>query len=218
MSLRQLVGFTCLVIALTIPVAAFEFVACRSDFDAPQGPQFTQSDLFTLALLLIGCGAFAGFGIAYLCLTACNSCHFRSETIVARWQSALNRLANRIQDVLIEGNFDGEPSERLDKEPLPALDTKRFVDALDRETDELLAAVVDAINQAPNATTISELGPKVRTMVAAWTNRAVVVGEKLRIDAAVAELPPLQGPHTNWSRKYRRMKAGEGELAPTPDD
>ncbi len=218
MSLRQLVGFACLVIALTMSLAAFEFVACRSDFDAPQGPHYAQGDLFTLALLLIGCGAFAGFGIAFLCLTTCNSCQFRSETIVARWQTGLNRLADRIQDTLIEGIFDGEPGERVDKEPLPPLDTKRFVEALDGETDELLAAVVEAINQAPNATTISELGPQVRMMVAAWANRAVVVGEKLRIDVAVDKLPPLPGPHSNWTRKFRRMKAAEGELAAKADD
>jgi hypothetical protein len=86
------------------------------------------------------------------------------------------------------------------------------------ELVQLLKAVTREINDAPNAVSIAARGPELSKLLDAWAKRALEVGEKLRIDAAVAELPALNRPHTNWTKKFRRMKAAEGKLLPATDD
>jgi hypothetical protein len=167
-----------------------------------------------------------------------------ASSIAAWWHAKMDRAANCIQDWLIEWDLENEI--RLFKEtppPLPAIDSAAFAEAMMPEINELLDAITQRINEAPNGTSVSAQGPAVRKLLDAWTKRALEVGEQLRVDAALEEpatfdplansaasqdrpfpvaatenRPMLDSLHSNWVRKFRRMKAAEGELAAAADD
>jgi hypothetical protein len=142
-----------------------------------------------------------------------------TDSLLAWWNATMDRVANFIQDCLIEWDLENE-TRRFGETPppLPPLDANAFAEAMLPEINQLLDAVTQRINEAPSAPSISGHGPEVRKLVEAWTKRALEVGEQLRIDAAADELPALNTPHSDWARKFRRMKAAEGELAPTADE
>ena len=138
--------------------------------------------------------------------------------VSAWWNAKTDRVANFIQDWLIEWDLDNEPRLPKETHPLPPLHTEAFAEAMVPEINQLLDAVAQQINDAPNGTSVGAQNSEVRKILEAWTKRALEVGEQLRIDAATEELPPLNTPHSNWTRKFRRMKAAEGELAAAADE
>jgi hypothetical protein len=142
-----------------------------------------------------------------------------AASISSWWNAKTDRLANCIQDWLIEWDLGSEP--RPPKEtapPLPPLDANALTEAMLPEINQLLDAVAEQINDAPNGTSVAAQSPKVRKVLEAWAARALEVGEQLRVDAAMEELPPLKTRHSTWAKKFRRMKAAEGELTPVADD
>jgi hypothetical protein len=130
----------------------------------------------------------------------------------------MDQVADKVQDAMMGWDLDNQPEDGVAKVPLPPLDPRAFGKAMRPEVVQLLDAVTREINEAPNAVSIAARGPVLSKLLDGWAQRALEVGEKLRVDAAVAELPALNRPHSNWTKKYRRMKAGEGKLAPATDD
>jgi hypothetical protein len=156
-----------------------------------------------MALALVGGVLALRAGVAYL----------RKDTpLVAslrdRADAAMERMADAVRDALLDWNTDDDLPPEVAREPLPPVDPGQFVEVLRPEVEQTLAALAEVLNEAPDARSLPAGEPEVRRLLEGLVRQALERGRQLRIDAAVAGLPP-GGP---WVEKYRRMQAAEGRL------
>jgi hypothetical protein len=133
----------------------------------------------------------------------------------ARAEQALGRAADAIRDAVLD--WDPELEERPSAPPpvpLPPLGPKVLVGALRGPVEEALERIAEALNEAPDARALAALEPDLRPLLEELLFEAVARGEELRLDAALAGLPAA--PEGGWRKKYRRMKAAEGDWPPGP--
>jgi hypothetical protein len=139
--------------------------------------------------------------------------YLRKDTSLAaslrtRADQAMERMADAVRDALLDWNTDDDLPPDVAREPLPPVEPGRFVEVLRPEVEQTLAALAEVLNEAPDARSIPAGEPEVRRLLEGLIRQALERGRQLRIDAAVAGLPP-GGP---WVEKYRRMQAAEGRL------
>jgi hypothetical protein len=140
----------------------------------------------------------------------------------------LERLGDAIKDTLMDwtpGDGDNwEPAEV----PLPPMQTQQFVATLRAPVEAVLGSLAETINAATDARAVLDTRERCQELLGAFLDGALEVSLKLRVDAAMAELPALQasggsvewhaadpglrGPTRSWVEKYRRMKADEINL------
>jgi len=133
---------------------------------------------------------------------------------LARWYATMDKTADKVKDAIMDWDFDVVIRETPEPEPLPELQPQDFVEAMLPEAQQFLEAMAQQINEAPNAVSISGNEAAVQKLVGALTQRALEIGEKMRVDAAVADLPPSD---SGWTEKFRRMHAAQGALSTTDD-
>jgi hypothetical protein len=154
--------------------------------------------------------------------SAANDLGPRSVAEATEW------LADVIKDSLLDWTPTDEDENGPAAEPLPPLEPYRFVEALRGPAEAALTSLAEAINEAPNALSIRAVPDPCIEVLGDFLDEALKVGLKLRVDAALAGLPALQGPHLprrwkkyraaappsagptrDWVKKFRRMKADE---------
>jgi hypothetical protein len=137
-----------------------------------------------------------------------------------------------LADVIKDSMLDWTPTDNDENgpaaEPLPTLEPYRFVEALREPAEATLTALAEAINEAPDALALRAVPDPCIEILGNFLDEALKVGLKLRVEAALAGLPALQGPHPrrwkkhraaappdagptrDWVKKFRRMKSDEG--------
>jgi hypothetical protein len=136
-------------------------------------------------------------------------------------------LADVIKDSLLDWTPTEEDENGPAAEPLPPLESYRFVEALRGPAEAALTSLADAINEAPDALALRAVPDPCIEVLGDFLDEALKVGLKLRVEAALAGLPALQGPHArrwkkhravappgagptrDWVKKFRRMKGDE---------
>jgi hypothetical protein len=125
-----------------------------------------------------------------------------------RADQAMERMADAVRDALLDWDTDEDLPPEVARAPLPPVEPGQFVEVLRPEVEQTLAALAGVLNEAPDARSLPAGEPEVRRLLEGLIRQALERGRQLRIDAAVAGLPP-GGP---WVEKYRRMQAAEGRL------
>jgi hypothetical protein len=145
--------------------------------------------------------------------------------------------AEMLADVIKDSMLDWTPDDEAggpESEPLPTMETFRFVEALRAPAESALTSLADVINDAPDARTLRAVPDPCIEVLGDLLDEALKVGLKLRVEAALAGVPALQGPHLprrwkkyravappeagptrDWVKKFRRMKADEGNALGT---
>jgi hypothetical protein len=155
----------------------------------------------------------------------------RLEPIQQTFTETCERMGDAVKDAMLDWTPDEDEEAECFKEPLPPLSREAFVEALRGPAEEMLSALADAINEVPDAATILAGSERCEEVLGDFFEEALQCGVKLRVDAATAELPtlptslprrhrkkwsegspPASRPHFDWVKKFRRMKATEGEL------
>jgi hypothetical protein len=135
-----------------------------------------------------------------------------------------------LADVIKDSMLDWTPTDDENgpaAEPLPPLEPYRFVEALRGPAEVVLTSLAEAINEAPDALALRAVPDPCIEVLGDFLDEALKVGLKLRVEAALAGLPALQGPHPrrwkkhraaappgagptrDWVKKFRRMKGDE---------
>jgi hypothetical protein len=132
------------------------------------------------------------------------------QAVPGKFKEVVLGLAEAVKDVLL----DWSPAEETDADEasgarLPPVATAALVEAMRDKVEETLARLADAINEAPTAQAVVASEQRVWDLLAELLREALEKGQQLRIDAAVAALPP--SPYA-WVSRYRRMMATEGVL------
>jgi hypothetical protein len=130
---------------------------------------------------------------------------------VRQWfADTAERATDAIKDFLIDWGV--RPDQRAAEHELPALSPPQFIEALRGRVEYTLYQVAQAINRAPTADVVAASEEEVRGLFGALWWDALELGARMRVEAALAQLPPPPGPENGWAAKYRRMAAEEGRL------
>ncbi len=138
----------------------------------------------------------------------------------------LERLGEAIKDTMLDWTLDDADNAAPAEVPLPPLHAEQFVETLRVPFEIVLSSLAETINAAPDARAVLESRERGQELFGGFLDEALELGLKLRVDAAMAELPvlnasssewhaadpELHGPTRSWVEKYRRMKADESNL------
>jgi hypothetical protein len=223
----------CSLVYLALSVACFAFLGITLSNLGESGDTLGAAGTLLCICLVGGAVFFASLSVAFVPYAAfghfCESAVARIGAVIGRfssrfysrfvgWDATMDQVADKVQDAIMGWDLDNEPTQPSSHKALPPLDTLVFARAMRREVLQLLHAVVREINEAPNGVSIAARGPAIYKLLDAWTQKALELGEQIRVDGAVADLPQPKARHTEWTQKLRRMSAGAGELLPTADD
>lgn len=132
------------------------------------------------------------------------------ERAPGKVDALLLRMGDVVKDAILDWILPGAESEEPNGTPLPPVEPGKLVTALHGKVEETLARLAEAMNEAPTAQAVVGSEERVAELLADLVRDALEAGLRLRVDAAVAGLPPSSPG--GWVDKYRRMKAAEGEL------
>ena len=137
----------------------------------------------------------------------------------------MERLGDAIKDTMMDWTPDDADHWEPAEVPLPPMEPKEFAEALRAPVEAVLASLAETINAATDARTVLDSRERCQQLLGAFLDGALEVGLKLRVEAAMAELPALQtsgasvqwhaadpnlrGPTLIWVEKYRRMQADD---------
>jgi hypothetical protein len=145
------------------------------------------------------------------------------EPLRRRFAEMMERLSDAIKDTLMDWTPDDADHWEPAEVPLPPMQPKEFAEALRAPVEAVLASLAETINAASDARGVLDTRERCHELLGAFLDGALEVSLKLRVDAAMAELPALQpsggsmewhaadpdlrGPTRSWVEKYRRMQA-----------
>ena len=76
----------------------------------------------------------------------------------------------------------------------PKVAPEDFVNAMQREMQEYLQSVMNAVNEAPDGQWLADSEEPVRELSADFRRQAYEKAVQMRVDAAEAAFPPSEGP------------------------
>ncbi len=127
------------------------------------------------------------------------------------------RAADRVKDTLLDlgcSRSTGEDPVALEAGPLPALDVAAFVAGLRERVERTLEKTADAINEEPCAAWAPVTQERVVALFRDLAQEVLAEALEMRVSAAEALLGGTSASPEEWVKRYRRMKAAEGQWPP----
>lgn len=147
------------------------------------------------------------------------------EPLSRGFSETMARLGDAIKDAVMDWTPDDADRWEPAEVPLPPMQPKEFTEALHAPVETVLASLAETINAATDARAVLNGRERCQELLGAFLDGALEVALKLRVEAAMAELPALQpsgapvewhaaepelrGPTRSWVEKYRRMQADD---------
>ncbi len=124
-----------------------------------------------------------------------------------RIDEALDHLADTIRDTLMDWRVPGRPAGPA-PEPWNVVRPEQLEEAMRGPVCEALLAVAETINESGDAPSLLDCKGQLQPLFDDLLHVALARAERLRVNAALADLPPAE--RDGWVGHLRRMRAGEG--------
>jgi hypothetical protein len=131
-----------------------------------------------------------------------------AKSLGERIDEALDHLADTIRDTLMDWRVPGRPA-RAAPEPWNVVRPEQLEEAMRGPVCEALLAVAETINESGDAPSLVDCKEQLQPLFDDLLHVALARAERLRVNAALADLPPAE--RDGWVGHLRRMRAGEGQ-------
>jgi hypothetical protein len=131
----------------------------------------------------------------------------QEKGLAERVDETLDHLADTIRDTLMDWRVPGRPA-RSAPEPWSSVRADQLHEAMRGPVCEALLAVAETINESGDAPSLLDCKEQLQPLFDDLLHVALARAERLRINAALADLPPAE--RDGWVGHLRRMRAGEG--------